>query len=283
MTQALPGVWYAKRRKLHCTIHIQDLWPDNIEIVAGIKNKYISNIISRMCSYIYKRCDMILTTSESFKATLMDRGVSDSKLNCWYQYAEDFYKYCYKKRYESDGIFRIIFTGNIGYAQGLDILPRTAELLKGRKIKFIIVGDGRYREKLEDQLRDAGITDMFEFAGRVSPESVPSYLSKCDAAFISFMPNELFMKTIPAKLQSYMACGMPIIASAGGETERIIREADCGICVKVGDAESLAVAINEMMSIPEERLYAYSNNAVDYYQKHFDKEKLMDELERYIV
>ena len=50
-------------------------------------------------------------------------------------------------------------------------------------------------------------------------------LSACDAAFVSFTDNDLWKKTIPAKLQSYMACGKMIIAAAGGETRRIIGEA----------------------------------------------------------
>ena len=46
MTQALVGVWYAKRRKIPHYLYVQDLWPDNVEIVTGIKSKAILNPIS---------------------------------------------------------------------------------------------------------------------------------------------------------------------------------------------------------------------------------------------
>ena len=52
MTQALPGVWYAKKRKIPCYLYVQDLWPENVEIVAGVKNKRIINAIGKMVDYI---------------------------------------------------------------------------------------------------------------------------------------------------------------------------------------------------------------------------------------
>ena len=60
-----------------------------------------------------------------------------------------------------------------------------------------------------------------------------------DIAFLSFADNELFQMTIPAKLQSYMACGMPILAVADGEARRIIDEAEFGICTQAGDLEGI--------------------------------------------
>ena len=49
--------------------------------------------------------------------------------------------------------------------------------------------------------------------------------------------------TIPAKMQSYMACGMPILGSAIGETKKIIEESNCGICAEIGNAKQLKQAI----------------------------------------
>ncbi len=67
MTQALPGVWYAKRRQIPCYLYVQDLWPDNVEIITGIHNKTIIGSINKMVQYIYKRCKRVFVTSQSFK------------------------------------------------------------------------------------------------------------------------------------------------------------------------------------------------------------------------
>jgi len=66
ITQALPGVWYAKKKNVPCYLYIQDLWPENVEIVGGIKNRLILNMIGKMVDYIYARCTKIFTTSKSF-------------------------------------------------------------------------------------------------------------------------------------------------------------------------------------------------------------------------
>jgi hypothetical protein len=91
MTQALPGVWYAKKRKIPCYLYVQDLWPENIESITGITNKRIIGSIGKMVEYIYRGSTRIFTTSESFVSSIHERGVSLEKIKYWAQYAEDFY------------------------------------------------------------------------------------------------------------------------------------------------------------------------------------------------
>ena len=114
---------------------------------------------------------------------------------------------------------------------------------------------------------------------RQPAQRIPELLALCDAAFISFMDTELFTWTIPAKLQSYMACGMPIIASAKGETERVIIEADCGMCVDIGNADELAEAIKQIKAKDFKQVKGV--NARRYFEKNFAKKKLMDEIDMY--
>lgn len=280
MTQALVGVWYAKRRKIPCYIYVQDLWPENVEAVVGIKNRQIVGGINKMVDYIYKYCKVILTTSPSFVQRIEERTAAwdsngESKVLYWPQYAEEIYVPAEKKPLEDlpeDDSFKIVFTGNIGYAQGLSILPAVAELLKEKKIncRFVIIGDGRYRTELEKALEERNVKDMFWMLGRKAPEQIPQYLAHCDVAFVSFAENALFSMTIPAKLQSYMACGMPILAVADGETRRIVQEADCGVCVVNRDCEIVADAIQNIQR-QENQLHIWGENSRKYYQEHFDK------------
>ena len=66
MTQALPGIWYGKGKKIQKDIYVMDLWPESIELATGIKNKFILKRVGKMVDYIYKNCDNILTSSKSF-------------------------------------------------------------------------------------------------------------------------------------------------------------------------------------------------------------------------
>lgn len=283
MTQALLGVWYSKKYKIPNYLYVQDLWPENVEIVTGIHSPIVLKPIGKMVDYIYKNCDEIFATSPSFVKEICKRGVAEEKVHYWPQYAEDFYKPMERKsipEIPEEDVFKIIFTGNIGYAQGLDILPKTAELLKkeGAKVKFYIVGDGRYKEEFENEINDRDVADMFQLIGRQPAERIPELLAACDAAFLSFMNNPLFEKTIPAKLQSYMACGMPIIASASGETKRIIEEAECGVCCEIGDVEELK---NNIFQSINKHLNQMKENSRDYYMKRFQKQVLLDQFEQY--
>jgi len=138
MTQALVGVWYAQRRKIPCYIYVQDLWPENVEIVAGIKNKLILGAIGKMVDYIYARCEKIFATSMSFVRSIEKRGVPSEKIEYLPQYAEDYYMPVPRNFVEDipiDGSFNIIFTGNIGNAQGLEVLPKNGKNPERKRIR----------------------------------------------------------------------------------------------------------------------------------------------------
>lgn len=288
MTQALVGVWYAKKRRIPCYIYVQDLWPENVISVTGISHSAIIKPINKMVDYIYKNTDEIFATSPSFVDAICNRKVKvpREKVHYWPQYAEEFYSPVEREKLENledDGSFKIIFTGNIGYAQGMDILPLVAEILqaKGIDCKFVIVGDGRYREELCKDIKARKVEQMFLFIGRKLPEEVPQYLAHCDLAFLSFTECQLFAMTIPAKLQSYMACGKAILAVAGGETRQIIEEAQCGIVCDFGDTEEIARVI-QYYSKHRDDLDKMGQNALRYSERYFNKDNLFEELDNYI-
>lgn len=288
MTQALPGVWYAKKRKVPCYLYVQDLWPENVEIITGITNKYIIGVIGKMVDYIYARCDKIFATSNSFVHSIANRGVEEEKIAYWPQYAEDFYIPKEKSavpEIPNDDAFNIIFAGNIGNAQGLDILPKVACLLKKknltRKIRFNIVGDGRYKKDLIELINISNVAEMFNFVSRQPATRIPELLASNDVAFQCLTDSPLFAMTIPAKLQSYMACGIPVIASANGETSRILNEAEAGLCSPAGDAHKLTDIIIEIMNKSPEKLKVMGINARKYYNKNFNKQDLLNEMDSY--
>jgi glycosyltransferase involved in cell wall biosynthesis len=276
-------VWYAKKRKIPHYIYVQDLWPENVETVLGIHSKLIIEPINKMVDYIYKNSAKIFVTSESFRENVSARVDDVDKVIYLPQYAEEIYTP--KERTDVEEIplnkkFKIIFTGNIGYAQGLDILPKTAEILKTKgcaDIQFVLVGEGRYKQKLIEEIESRGVSEQFVLVDRQPAERIPALLAACNVAFLSFMDSPLFEMTIPAKLQSYMACGMPVVASASGETARIIAEANCGICCPLGDAEALADALVKMQK--SENLTEMSQNSIAYNKANFNKAELISMLE----
>lgn len=285
MTQVKVGCGYAKKHNVPHYVYVQDLWPENVETVTGIHNKMIIGPIDKMVDQIYRQVDQIFVTSPSFVEAVINRKkkVDSSKVHYWPQYAEEFYRLMDRQTVDgipNDDSFKIAFTGNIGTAQGLDVLPKAASLLKDVDVKFVIVGDGRYQDEFEKQIADLGVKDKFIMIPRVNAEKVPVILSTCDAGFISFNKTKLWEMTIPAKLQSYMACGKAIVASASGETKRVIEEAGCGICTEIGNADALADGIRKMMNLDSNSM---GLKARVYFEDKFNKKKLMDEMDIYLL
>lgn len=284
MTQALIGTWYKKRYHVPAYLYVQDLWPENVVTVTGIQSKAVIGPINRMVDKIYRETDEIFTTSPSFVKAIVNRKtkVDRKKVHYWPQYAEEFYRPMPRQNIDGipdDGSFKIAFTGNIGTAQGLGILPETARLLKTENVKFIIVGDGRFLPELERQIEKRRVREKFILLPRVPASRIPEILSACNAGFISFAQTPLWEMTIPAKLQSYMACGKAIIASASGETKRIIQEAECGVCCEIGNAQALADGIRELIRADCQDM---GRKARKYFRENFDKKKLMDQMDRFI-
>lgn len=279
MTQALIGKWFSCRRKIPHYLYVQDLWPDSLRVVGGIQNKHILNHYQIMAHRIYKECTKIFATSPSFVETIQGRVEDKEKVIYLPQFAEELYKPVEKPNapeIPQDGRFKIVFAGNVGVAQGLEVLPKVAEHV-GDDVCFVIVGDGRYKEQLISKTEK--VKEKFIFINRQPAERIPDLLCACDVAFLSLKNSSLLEKTIPAKLQSYLACGMPILAFASGETRRIIANAQCGICCSLGNIMELVRAINVMK---KSDLSIERTNAIRYSKSEFDKKRILELLDCYL-
>lgn len=287
MTQALPGVWYAKKRGIPCYLYVQDLWPENVEVITGISNKFIIGSIGKMVDYIYKHCEKIFTSSTSFINAINERGVQKGKIEFWPQYAEAFYIPKEKKSMQEipdDEKMNIVFTGNIGAAQGLEILPKAAKIMKEQNrvnIRFNLIGDGRFKKELIILVKKYQVEEMFNFIDQQPAERIPDFIAACDATFLSLVDSPIFTMTIPAKLQSYMACGKPIIAAVNGESRKIIREANAGYSCEAGDVVGLCDILYEFEKSTYDEREKYGECARTYSMENFNKVKLLNHMDVY--
>ena len=278
VTVGLPAVEYKKKFGTPIYFNVQDLWPENVEIVLGIRNKIIIGKINKIVDKIYAASDKILCSSNSFVENIANRGVPKDKLVFWPQFCtEPNLANLMRPAGYSEENFNIVFAGNIGEAQGLESLVEAAIKLKGTKVKWFLVGDGRARGRLEKKVAENQLESAVMFVGKVSEEEANRYIHFADCAYLSFKKNKLFDMTLPAKLQSYMACGTPILAAADGESARIVREAKCGfVCEQ--DADKIADAIKKDVLCSGE-LERMQVNAKKYFDEHFTTNIVVDELE----
>lgn len=286
MTQAIPGIKYAKKHKINSIIYVMDLWPENFVEMSGIKNKFIIKSITSMVKYIYRNVSRIFISSPGFKEKITNLGNFEEKIEYWPQYAEDFYMPTDEK---SENIqfdlnnFNITFAGNIGYAQGLEILPSVAEQLSNRKIKahFNIIGNGRFKEELIKEVENKNIEEYFSFYEPVVATEIPKIMNMTDVALVSLSRNPLFSLTIPAKVQSILATGTPILVSADGVLEMIVNDSKAGLFSRAGDIDGLVRNIELMTKYSKKELLKLKENAQEYSENEFSKEKLLKIIDNY--
>ena len=290
MTQALPAINFSKKRKIPCYIYVTDLWPESVEVILGLKNKFILKYLDKMVDSIYKGSTKILTSSRSFIDKIGSRSDTYiNKLMFWPQYAEDFYgvveyrnEDVYNKYFKGDNSFKIIFAGNIGEAQNLGILVEVAKKLKINDIGGItlyIVGEGRYRAKLISEVEQNSLQEYFKFIDRQPAENIKYFMYEADVALISLSKSDIFAMTIPAKTQSCLACAIPVLVSADGEIQSIIKKAQAGLCSDANDVDNLYNNILEFSKYDSSQLRQMADNAILYSKTKFDKNKLLDKVD----
>ena len=281
ITVALPAIKLKKKKNIPVIINIQDLWPENIVAVTGMTNPIIIGLVNRMVNYIYRHCDLILTASPSFVSKIKERINDKDKVRYWPQYSTvnktDEEVSIYDKDY-----FNIVFTGNIGEAQGIDLAIEAAKILKDKKICWHFVGEGRSKEKLEKQVNEYGINDRVKFHGFHPEKEIPKYLKDADAALLILKPNPVFEMTIPSKLQTYLACGVLILGCVSGEGKRIIEESKAGIVSEDISVDGLVKVCNQFIELPNDLLNEYKERSYCYGKSNFNKNKLISDLEKYM-
>lgn len=277
---AYAGLGFAKKNKCKSTLYLLDLWPGALITMLNIKNKKLIRYLEKKCTKIYKQFDEIIVSSYGFIEVLLGYGINKEKITYIPQHADEIKSEPIEIKPIKEKL-KIVFTGNIGEAQGLDILVETAKLLRQDgffDVLFTIVGDGRYKGQLINNVSNGNVNDYFEFIDRVDYSEIPAILADNHFGFVSLEDDETLSRTLPAKVQSYMAYGIPILASANNEIPLIVNRANCGVTVNAGEAKSLAKVIKEIRNYSYDRLERMSINGFNYSKKNFEKEKIVKDI-----
>lgn len=268
---------YAKRCGKKTAFYTMDLWPASLAAGGVGENSPIYKVFFRVSEKLYKRADRILITSRMFRGYLQDNfGISQKKIGYLPQYASDRLDTVPLKA-EKDTV-DLMFAGNVGAAQSLKTVLEAAEILRDEpRLRFHIVGDGSELENLQQLAQDKKLDNVI-FHGRKPPEEMPRYYAMADGMIVTLTADPFIGMTLPAKVQSYMAAGKPVIAAANGEIPQVLEEAGCGYCAPAEDGAAFARAVRQFMDCPEKE--KLGQNARNYYRTYFTKEKFIVKLEQ---
>jgi glycosyltransferase involved in cell wall biosynthesis len=284
ITVGIPAIVLKYFKRAPIFFWVQDVWPDTLEATDLIRRMWILKAVRWLVNVVYRHCDVILVQSRGFIRRVTALGVNPGKIVYMPNWAEDLYRPVERddelaRKEGMNGGFHVVFAGNIGKAQDFDTLLAAAELLRPHPdIRLIILGDGAMAEHYVKHAHALELSNVV-FKGRKPVESMPAYFSLADVLLVLLKREPIFSLTIPSKLQSYLACGRPIVAAVEGDAAAIVRESGAGVVCDPGDPEGLAEAILNMYRLSPAQRESFGQAGLAYYRAHFDRAKIVDRFE----
>ncbi len=286
VTVGLPAVLIKRLKRVPILFWIQDLWPESLEATGAVKNSSILALVDKFVKFLYRKSDMILVQSRGMISSVRSKGIPGKKVRYLPNSAEDLYRPNPKIQNSEEYStlptgFRVVFAGNIGEAQDFGTILSAAELLNhNTDINWVVIGDGRRRGWVEEEVQKRGLADSVYLLGRHPVESMPGFFSLADALLVTLKKERIFALTIPSKLQSYLASAKPIIAGLDGEGASIVEEADAGLTCPAESPEQLAEIVLEMYHLSDNERSSMGQRGREYFEKEFEGNVLLDKLEK---
>jgi glycosyltransferase involved in cell wall biosynthesis len=279
--QAIPAIFLKWQKGAKLVVWVQDLWPESLEATGFVKNKFVLALVGRVVQWIYRHSDWVFVQSRAFIDPVADLCPRE-KIVYYPNSAEDAVASSIDERgCPVPGLkdfFSVAFAGALGTAQALDVILDAAERLKGNpEIRFFLVGHGSRVAWVDEQIRTRRLSNVV-LAGRHPIDAMPSIFANASALLVTLTDNPIFEKTVPSKVQSYLAAGRPIIGCINGEGARVIEDAGAGLTCDAMDAGSLALLVDKLYRMPANEREQFGKNGRKYFEENFESHRLTIEL-----
>ena len=281
--QAFPAILLKKIKRIPVYMWVLDIWPDALRSAAGIKNERIIGSVDRFVQFVYKNCDKLLISSRRFAPLINKKKEYGGKLVYFPNWSDDILKM--DNRYDIPKLpegFNIMIAGNLGKAQNLEAVTEVMLGLKDvPEVKWVFVGGGSRKEWLEGFIKDNGLEDRAVCLGQYPFKAMPAFYKQADAMLVTLRAGFPHLEAVvPARLQSYVSAGRPVLAMIGCGGADIIKESQCGYAVPAADSAALIKVIKEKVLIDKEAFAKLGQNGRAYYMKHFRMDDCIDNLEK---
>lgn len=281
--QVFPALVAAHLLKCPVFVNVQDLWPETFASTQQGKKSFFRKWVGTISDYLYRKADYLLLPFKSSQPILEQRGIPANKMSYLPNSVDSFYlPVSQDPQYENlfTGETHFLLTGNLGEAQGIELIIEAAHELKDLypNLRWILVGDGRNRQELEQLVREKKVENIVSFPGRYPATVIPYLIARADASLLTLKKEPIFAITVPNRLQSYMACGKPILASIDGEAADIINESVSGLVAAAGDLQGFVELVKKFMNTSEEQKKQWGMNARSYFLSHFERNQVLDQL-----
>ncbi len=284
---AIPALVIGRLKKAPVFIWVLDLWPETLRAVGVLRQPLLLGCVGRVVSWIYNRADYLLLQSHGFFENVQrycTREMQPQRLIYFPSWAEDDFSNAVPPPStlltHDPSVFTVLFAGNLGEAQDLPAVIEAAQTLVGTvPVRWVIVGDGRMSDWLADQVQARGLDNVL-LLGRHPLEEMPGLFACADALLVSLKTNDVFEKTIPGKVQAYLASGKPILGMINGEAAHVIEASGAGLACPSSDAAALARITFELANAGENERTRMGKSGREYYLANYSKPTLLGRLEQ---
>ena len=284
ITVGLPAAALRAIKRAPMAFWVLDLWPETLHAIGVVRSPAVLGLVGRLVRFIYRRCDLILAQSRSFIPQIRRYASAATPVEYFPNWAEALFADAGKARApevpERPGSFDVMFAGNVGDAQDFPAILDAADMLRSRRdIRWLIVGDGRLSAWVEAEVARRGLQEQVLLLGRFPVDRMPSFFQHASALLVSLRKEPIFAMTIPGKLQSYLAAGIPVLAMLDGEGADLVRSSACGLACPAGDSRGLADAVLALAGMPVAERRTMGDNGRRTSAREFDRQMLIDRID----
>ncbi len=259
---------------------LQDIFPDSlVGTNMAQRNGLLWKIGRAIENFTYRNADQIIVISEDFKRNIMAKGVPEDKIHVIYTWVDENQIYPVDKKdnplYEEFSIdkekFTVVYAGNLGHAQNLDIIIEAAKVMRTNdNVQFLIFGSGGLEDSIRKSIADDSLCNVKQLPLQ-SYDRVSYVYGLGDVCIVSCKPGQ-GGSAMPSKTWSIMSCGRAVLASFDeGDLKNIVEKHNCGVFTKAGDLDDFVSTLNEL-SVNYGKCVNMGENARQFIVRNLTKE-----------
>ncbi|MCK6533016.1 MAG: glycosyltransferase family 4 protein [Polyangiaceae bacterium] len=276
-TTGVPALALSLLRRAPVVHHIADMWPETVTESGMLRSELARSVahasIGAYCKMLYSHAQHVSVLSPGFKRLLVERGVPAQKVSVIYNWADDAFRPLpkdaeYARALGVQGGFNVLYAGNVGPLQNIEVVVRAAALIKSHSdIQVHVVGTGPLLDRVKAVAKEVGAVNV-NFVPRQPFGDMPRIQALADVLLVHLKDVPFLRATIPSKTQVSMACGRAVLMAARGDAPDLILRAGAGSACEPDNPNALAAEMLRLHSLPRPELEAMGRNGRRYYEDH---------------
>ncbi|PYZ92592.1 glycosyltransferase WbuB [Salipaludibacillus keqinensis] len=259
---------YRYRSKL--ILDVRDLWPDSLVGVGVFDYKIVIKVLKWLEKKLYKGSDEIIVNSEGFIQYITENAQINRDDISFIPNAANKSELASTIHHREEE-FNVIYVGNIGMAQDVDILIKVAKELEQHHIHLNVIGYGVNQKEFVNECKVKRLTNI-TVKKPVSRKDCLNLMAEHQVGIVTLNNSNVFQTVLPGKVIDYMICGVPIVASVSGLSKRTIERANVGFVSEDRNVSDMVNYILLLKNNPDLRRKV-SENGKAFVKDHFLWEK----------